>query len=138
MTTGSPQAKRIGKACWEAAVAMAVGDAYRADRLVMELLTLGSPGIGVRLAATGWAGIVAERIADGGPGGHYSAKVHEPDDVAEMFAAIVCAVGNADPCGALELMRDAEPEVVFATAMQLLAAAGASLAGTGRSTPGVS
>lgn len=137
MMNANPRAARITQTCLEAAAAVACCDNDRAEWLVYELISMTPGGHALRLAASAWAAVVADHIVTTKGPGSFSATIDNPDDEAsEIFAAVVCAIGNRDAKGAFGLMRDSEPAAFQRAAMQLLGAAGAALAAAGGVTPG--
>lgn len=135
MTTTPTQLLRITEICWEAAAAAAVDDADLVDAYLIELLDMVPNGEAIGLAAIGWATLVADHIVGKGPGGQFSATIENPDEPTEIFAAVVCAVGNRDIRAALDLLGNSEPSDAFDAATQLLGSAAAVLAHPGPITP---
>lgn len=106
MEESIPEAAWIRRLVWDAASAAAVGDHQAAQRIVSELLDADTDGTSLRIAATGWAALVAEHVSGGVAGYRFNANVEVKDDKTETFAAIVCAVGNRDCAGAIALLRE--------------------------------
>ena len=118
----------IYRLCWEAAAAMSTEDDAVVDACLAALLAMRPRAVAVHLAATGWAAVVADYVVGDGPGGHFSSGIDGPDDATEIFAAVVCAVGNNDIAGAVNLMANSSPADAYEAALQLLATAGAAIA----------
>lgn len=135
MSDVAGHAERVSEACVAAVAASAVGDAMEVDRLIGELLAMAPAGKALLLAATGWGSVVAQHVVGDGPGGRFTAQIDEPDDACEVFAAVVCAIGNGDDCGALDLLSDSDPKVAFSACLHLLVHAGEALAAINHHDP---
>jgi hypothetical protein len=133
MEESTPDAAWISRLVWDAASAAAVGDHHAAERLVAELINADDDGASLRIAATGWAALVAEHVCSGVAGYRFRATVESPDDKTDIFAAVVCAVGNRDCAGGIALLNEIGPARCFDVAMLLLYGAGSALASGYRS-----
>jgi len=123
-----PDGELITRLVWEAASAAAVGDHDAAQVCVNQLVGRNAGGSWLHIAAVGWAALVAEHVSGGSTNYRFSSKIENPDEKTEIFAAIVCAVGNRDCAGATALLRQIHPVVAYDSAVLLLYGAGSALA----------
>jgi hypothetical protein len=123
----------ISQLVWDAAAAAAVGDHHAAQQIMAQLVDADDDGTSLRIASTGWAALIAEHICSGVPGYRFKARLEQPDDKTEIFAAIVCAVGNRDCPGAMALLEAIGPIRALDVATLLLYGAGSVLGSSYRS-----